>query len=114
MSRAFVKGSDDGAGNVPPPDRSISPRRNLVIRRGLRLIKRETARYRSDLAGATATTDRGAIGRAARELRYRTAWRATTELVEPSPATDRDSVRDGGHGRARRRHGGDVPDRRRG
>jgi hypothetical protein len=39
MSRAFVKEDDGTAGAVPLPDRPISAHRNLVTRRGLRLIE---------------------------------------------------------------------------
>jgi transcription elongation GreA/GreB family factor len=88
VSRAFVK-EDDLAGAAPLPDRPISPQRNLVTRRGLRLIEREIAQYRGELARASAAADREAIGRASRELRY---WRArfgTAEVVEPGPDTGR-------------------------
>jgi transcription elongation GreA/GreB family factor len=80
MSRAFVKETEESA---PLPDRPISPHRNLVTRRGLRLIEEEVARYQGDLARATAAADREAIGRAARELRYWTARLATAEVTEP-------------------------------
>jgi transcription elongation GreA/GreB family factor len=84
MSRAFVK-EDDQAGAAPLPDRPISPRRNLVTRRGLRLIEAQIAQHQGELARASAVGEREAIGRAARELRYWTARRATAELVEPDP-----------------------------
>jgi transcription elongation GreA/GreB family factor len=85
MSRAFVKETDESA---PLPDRPISPHRNLVTRRGLRLIEEEVARYRGDLARATAAADREAIGRASRELRYWTARLGTAEMIEPSPEVE--------------------------
>ena len=84
MSRAFVK-EDDQAGVAPLPDRPISPQRNLVTRRGLRLIEGQIAHYQGDLARASTVADREAIGRASRELRYWTARLATAELVEPEP-----------------------------
>jgi transcription elongation GreA/GreB family factor len=84
MSRAFVK-EDDQAGAAPLPDRPISPQRNLVTRRGLRLIEGQIAHYQGELARASAAVDREAIGRASRELRYWTARLATAELVEPDP-----------------------------
>ena len=84
MSRAFVK-EDDQAGAGPLPDRPISPHRNLVTRRGLRLIEDRIARYRSELARASVAADRDAIGRASRELRYWTARLGSAELVEPDP-----------------------------
>lgn len=88
MSRAFVKEDDQSAG-VPLPDRPLSPHRNLVTRRGLRLLDQEVARYQRDLARATAAGDREAVGRASRELRYWTARRAAAELAEPGPDADR-------------------------
>ena len=84
MSRAFVK-EDDQAGAGPLPDRPISPHRNLVKRRGLRLIEDRIARYRSELARASVAADRDAIGRASRELRSWTARLGSTELVETDP-----------------------------
>jgi transcription elongation GreA/GreB family factor len=82
MSRAFVKEDDAG---TPLPDRPISPQRNLVTRRGLRLIEEEIARHRRDLARAQADADREAAGRASRELRYWSARRASAEVAEPEP-----------------------------
>jgi transcription elongation GreA/GreB family factor len=88
VSRAFVK-EDDLAGAAPLPDRPISPERNLVTRRGLRLIEREMARYQAELARASAAADREAIARASRELRYWSARLGTAEVVEPGPDTGR-------------------------
>jgi transcription elongation GreA/GreB family factor len=88
MSRAFVKESDE-AGVPPLPDRPISSARNLVTRRGLRLIERAIAQHRSELATATAAAEREAVGRASRELRYWSARLASAELAEPATATDR-------------------------
>ncbi len=82
MSRAFVK-EDDAA--TPLPDRPISAERNLVTRRGLRLIEQEIARHQHELARARAEADREAAGRASRELRYWTARRAGAEVSEPEP-----------------------------
>ena len=82
MSRAFVK-EDDQAGAVPLPDRPTSPHRNLMTRRGLRLIEAKIAQYQGDLARASAAADREAIGRASRELRYWTARHGSAEVVEP-------------------------------
>jgi transcription elongation GreA/GreB family factor len=82
MSRAFVKEDDATA---PLPDRPVSPQRNLVTRRGLRLIEDEIARHGRDLARARAAADREAAGRASRELRYWTARRGSAEVSEPDP-----------------------------
>jgi transcription elongation GreA/GreB family factor len=89
MSRAFVKEDDEAAGAVPLPDRPISPHRNLVTRRGLRLIEQKVAEHEGELARATAAADREAIGRASRELRYWTARHTTAELAEPEADADR-------------------------
>jgi transcription elongation GreA/GreB family factor len=88
VSRAFVK-EDDQAGAAPLPDRPISPARNLVTPRGLRLIERRIAQYQGDLARASAAAEREAIGRASRELRYWTARLATAEVAEPGPDAGR-------------------------
>ncbi|MGH6942813.1 MAG: transcription elongation factor, partial [Geminicoccaceae bacterium] len=84
MSRAFVKDDGEVAG-AALPDRPISPHRNLVTRRGLLLIERTIAHYRSDLARATAAADREALGKASRELRYWTARLGSAEVAEPDP-----------------------------
>jgi transcription elongation GreA/GreB family factor len=88
MSRAFLKEDDADPGVVALPDRPISPHRNLVTRRGLRLIESRVARHENDLARATAAADREALGRAARELRYWTARLASAEVAEPDPEAD--------------------------
>ena len=88
MSRAFVK-EDDESGAVPLPDRPISPHRNLVTRRGLRLIEQKVSEHEGELARAAAAADREAIGRASRELRYWTARRSTAEMAEPEADADR-------------------------
>lgn len=80
MSRAFVK-EDSGAEALP--ERPVSPRRNLVTRRGLALIEAEIERLREALAGASASGDRDGIARASRDLRYWTARRANAEPVDP-------------------------------
>jgi transcription elongation GreA/GreB family factor len=88
MSRAFVKEDDEGAGVVPLPDRPISPHRNLVTARGLRLIEEQVARFEGELARASAASDKEAVARAARELRYWTARQASAEVVAPDPEVD--------------------------
>ena len=88
MSRAFVKEDDADPGVVALPDRPISPHRNLVTRRGLRLIESKVAQYENDLARGIAAADREALGRAARELRYWTARLASAEVAEPDPEAD--------------------------
>jgi len=80
MSRAFVKETDGGD---DLPERPVSPHRNLVTRRGLRLIEAEIARLREAIGAASASGDREAIARASREARYWTQRRATAEPIDP-------------------------------
>jgi transcription elongation GreA/GreB family factor len=84
MSRAFVK-EDDTAALLP--DRPVSTQRNLVTRRGLRLIEQAIGQLEHELARARADADREAAGKASRELRYWTARRASAEVAEPAPDT---------------------------
>jgi transcription elongation GreA/GreB family factor len=86
MSRAFVRENDETAGVVPLPDRPLSPHRNLVTRRGLKLIESRIAQFRAELADPAA--DDEARERAARELRYWTARRENAEVSEPGPEVD--------------------------
>src|SRR5258705_12719977 len=75
MSRAFVKDLEDAVEELP--DRPISPHPNLVTAEGLARIEAEVARLQQDHAAA--------LARAARDLRYWTARRASAQLVsEPS------------------------------
>lgn len=85
MSRAFVR-EQDNAGPEAPPDLKISPHRNLVTRRGLRLIEDKLAELQVELA-ANPSAERALLLR--RDLRYWMARRETAELAVPdatSPA----------------------------
>jgi transcription elongation GreA/GreB family factor len=86
MSRAFVKEPDGSEVFDDLPHRIVSSHRNFVTARGLTLIEAEVARLRSELAAATDVTDRGAIARVSRDLKYWTARRASAELVKPAAA----------------------------
>lgn len=88
MSRAFVKDGAESENLDSLPDRPISPARNLVTARGLRLIETHVAAHRTEVAKATAAADRSAIARTSRELRYWSARLASAELAEPDPATE--------------------------
>jgi transcription elongation GreA/GreB family factor len=88
MSRAFVKNLDDTVDELP--DRPISPHPNLVTPEGLARIEAEVARLQQEHAAAQAANDRSALARAARDLRYWTARRASAQLA-PTPS-DRDNV----------------------
>jgi transcription elongation GreA/GreB family factor len=81
MSRAFVKEAEDRDDDLP--DRPISPHPNFVTREGLAQTEAELARARGEHAAAQAAGDRVALGKAARELRYWTARRASAEVVVP-------------------------------
>jgi transcription elongation GreA/GreB family factor len=88
MSRAFVKNLDDTVEELP--DRPVSPHPNLVTPEGLAHIEAEVARLQREHAAAHAANERAALTRAARDLRYWTARRASAQLV-PAPS-DRDKV----------------------
>ncbi|HZD27937.1 MAG TPA: transcription elongation factor GreA [Xanthobacteraceae bacterium] len=88
MSRAFVKNLDDTVEELP--DRPISSHPNLVTAEGLARIEAEVARLQQEHAAAHAANDRTALARAARDLRYWTARRASAQLV-PAPS-DRGKV----------------------
>jgi transcription elongation GreA/GreB family factor len=88
MSRAFVKNLDDTVEELP--DRPVSPHPNLVTAEGLARIEAEVARLQQEHAAAHAANERAALVRAARDLRYWTARRATAQLV--AAPTDRSKV----------------------
>jgi transcription elongation GreA/GreB family factor len=79
MSRAFVKELEDAVEELP--DRPISPHPNLVTPEGLARIEAEVARLQQEHAAAHEANDRAALARAARDLRYWTARRASAQLV---------------------------------
>jgi transcription elongation GreA/GreB family factor len=81
MSRAFVKDQDEPIEELP--DRPISPHPNLVTAEGLTQITTELERAQHAHAAAQIASDRGALARTARELRYWTSRRATAQLVPP-------------------------------
>lgn len=81
MSRAFVKELDGGEEELP--DRPISAHPNLVTPEGLARIEATLGEHQRAHASAQVAGDRAALARAARELRYWTARRASAEVVEP-------------------------------
>jgi transcription elongation GreA/GreB family factor len=88
MSRAFVKEQDDAPEilNDAPEiltERPVSANPNVVTVRGLRLIDGEIEALRRALAQAQASSDKAAIARASRDLRYWMQRRATAQLLEP-------------------------------
>ena len=88
MSRAFVKELEDAVEELP--DRPISPHSNLVTPEGLAHIEAEVARLQQEHAAAHEANDRAALARAARDLRYWTARRASAQLV--TAPSDRSKV----------------------
>ena len=88
MSRAFVKELEDAVEELP--DRPVSPHPNLVTAEGLAHIEAEVTRLQQEHAAAHAANDRAALARAARDLRYWTARRASAQLV--AAPSDRSKV----------------------
>lgn len=86
MSVAFTKEGDLEATAADLPDRPISPHPNLVTPDGLTLIDTALAEARAAYAAAREAgdvqTDRTAMARATRDLRYWSARRASAQLVE--------------------------------
>ncbi len=82
MSRAFVK-EDAAEAFEDLPERPVSEHPNYVTPLGLRLIEAELTRLSLEHAVAMAAADRTLLARAARDLRYWTARRASAELVPP-------------------------------
>jgi len=83
MSRAFIKEPDGEDAVAELPDRQISLHPNLVTAEGLAQIEEELARLQREHAAAQAAGDRVATARAARELRYWNARRASAQLAPP-------------------------------
>ena len=83
MSRAFIKEPDGEDAVAELPDRQISLHPNLVTAEGLAQIEDELARLQREHAAAQTAGDRVATARAARELRYWNARRASAQLAPP-------------------------------
>jgi transcription elongation GreA/GreB family factor len=86
LSRAFVKESD-GADELALPELRISPHRNLVTPAGLGQIEARVERLQAELSAARAASDRAALARVQRDLRYWSERQRTAEVVTPA-ATD--------------------------
>jgi transcription elongation GreA/GreB family factor len=89
MSVAFTKEGDFEAAAADLPDRPISPHPNLVTPEGLAQLDAALAEARAAYAAAQTAgdvqTDRTAMARATRDLRYFAARRASAQLVESVP-----------------------------
>ncbi|WP_191554772.1 transcription elongation factor GreA [Brevundimonas aurantiaca] len=107
MSVAFTREEDLEATAADLADRPISPHPNLVTAEGLAQIEAELASARAAYAAAqikgSIETDRTAMARATRDLRYWSARRASAQLVEPGETDGR--VRFGGSVRIERDDG---------
>src|SRR5262249_52723931 len=79
MSRAFTKESDDTFAELP--DRPISQHPNLVTPEGLAQIDATLGALQAEHGVAQAATDRAAVVRIERDLRYWAARRASAQLV---------------------------------
>ena len=88
MSRAFVKELEGAEAFDDLPDRPISPHPNFVTAQGLAQIEAEFLRLHQDYAAAQVSSDRAALARTARDLRYWTARRASAQLVAPPRRCD--------------------------
>jgi transcription elongation GreA/GreB family factor len=89
MSRAFVKESEDAAGDLEFPERAVSAHRNLVTASGLAQIDAHLKRLDGELAAARAAADKPAVARCQRDLRYWQQRRASAELVVPGKTDGR-------------------------
>lgn len=92
MSVAFTREEDVEAAAAHLPDRPISPHANLVTPEGLAKLDEALAAARDAYAAAQAAgdvqADRTAMARAARDLRYYMARRASAELVDAHPGSE--------------------------
>ena len=93
MAVAFTREEDYEAQAADLPDRPISPHPNLVTATGLAAIEHELAAARAAYAAAQAegsvSSDRTAMARATRDLRYWSARRANAQLTEPDGPPDK-------------------------
>ncbi|WP_313446670.1 transcription elongation factor GreA [Brevundimonas sp.] len=98
MSVAFTREEDLEATAADLADRPISPHPNLVTPEGLAAIEAELASARAAYTAAqvqgSIESDRTAMARATRDLRYWSARRASAQLI--APTADDGAVRFGG------------------
>jgi transcription elongation GreA/GreB family factor len=94
MSVAFTKEEDSESNAANLPDRPISAHPNLVTAEGLAALDAALADARAAYAaaqsGGAVSSDRTAMARATRDLRYYGARRASAQLMEDP--TKRDAV----------------------
>ena len=89
MSVAFTREEDYEARAADLPDRPLSPHPNLVTAARLAAIEAALADAQAAYAAAQTaggvSSDRTAMARATRDLRYWSARRASAQLTEPEP-----------------------------
>jgi len=92
MAVAFTREEDYESQAADLPDRPISPHPNLVTPQGLAAIEAELAAARAAYGDAQVqggvSTDRTAMARATRDLRYWSSRRASAQLTEPDPGAE--------------------------
>ena len=92
MSVAFTKEEDNEAAAAYLPERPISPHANLVTESGLAKLDAALAFAKEAVAmaqtNADLKTNRSAMARAARDLRYFRARRASAQLFQPTGGPD--------------------------
>lgn len=92
MAVAFTREEDLEARAASLPDRPVSPHANLVTASGLAAIEAALAEARGAYAAAQGrggvATDKEAMARATRDLRYWQARRASAQLTEPDGPAD--------------------------
>jgi transcription elongation GreA/GreB family factor len=93
MSVAFTREEDYEASAADLPDRPISPYPNLVTSPGLAQLDAALAAARGAYAAAQTeggvSTDRTAMARATRDLRYYGARRASAQVMDAPFSSDR-------------------------
>ena len=93
MSVAFTREEDLESQAADLPDRPISPHPNLVTAGGLARIEASLAEAQAAYAAARGagdiSTDRTAMARATRDLRYWSSRRASARLAEPDAEPDK-------------------------
>jgi transcription elongation GreA/GreB family factor len=92
MAVAFTREEDLESRAASLPDRPVSAHPNLVTAQGLAAIEAELAAARAAYAAAQGAggqaTDKEAMARATRDLRYWSARRATAQLTAPEGPAD--------------------------
>ncbi|MDX7950223.1 transcription elongation factor GreA [Lichenihabitans sp. Uapishka_5] len=93
MSVAFTREEDVEAAAAHLPDRPISPHANLVTPEGVAFLETALAEARAAFSKAQTAggvqVDRTAMARAARDLKYFAARRASAQVVETVLGSDR-------------------------